>query len=57
MQRKPLLMLGGVGMAILLAIVCAFTQANIDIDNKANGQYAFFMLYNIFYGFTWWPMP
>lgn len=55
--RKPLLLLGGVAMAILLGIVCAFTQANLDIDTKANGQYAFVMLYNIVYGFTWGPMP
>jgi len=47
----------GLGMAILLAVVCAFTQANLDIQTKANGQYAFVMLYNIVYGFTWGPMP
>jgi MFS family permease len=47
----------GIGMAILLGIVCAFTQANLDIHTKANGQYAFVMLYNIMYGFTWGPMP
>ncbi|KAL2857028.1 putative MFS sugar transporter [Aspergillus pseudodeflectus] len=55
--RKPLLILGGIGMAILLGIVCAFTQADLDIHTKANGQYAFVMLYNIMYGFTWGPMP
>lgn len=44
-------------MAVLLGIVCAFTEANIAIDVKANGQYAFVMLYNIVYGFTWGPMP
>ncbi|BCS29590.1 sugar porter family MFS transporter [Aspergillus puulaauensis] len=55
--RKPLLILGGLGMAILLAVVCAFTQANLDIKTKADGQYAFVMLYNIVYGFTWGPMP
>ncbi|CRG82808.1 Sugar transport protein 4 [Talaromyces islandicus] len=55
--RKPLLLLGGVGMAILLGIVCALTQANLDIHVKADGQYAFVMLYNIVYGFTWGPMP
>lgn len=55
--RKPLLLLGGVGMAILLSIVCAFTQANMLDSTRANGQYAFVMLYNIMYGFTWGPMP
>lgn len=44
-------------MAILLAIVCAFTEANLAVTTAANGQYAFVMLYNIVYGFTWGPMP
>ncbi|KNG51550.1 general substrate transporter [Stemphylium lycopersici] len=55
--RKPLLISGGVGMAVLLGIVCAFTEASIPIMTRANGQYAFIMLYNIVYGFTWGPMP
>lgn len=55
--RKPLLILGGVVMAIMLAIVCLFNQADLNITVKANGQYAFVMLYNIVYGFTWGPMP
>lgn len=40
-------------MAILLSIVCAFQEADLGINTKANGQYAFVMLYNIMYGFTW----
>ncbi|KAL2832591.1 putative MFS sugar transporter [Aspergillus cavernicola] len=55
--RKPLLICGGLGMSVLLAIVCVFTQADLAITTKANGQYAFVMLYNIVYGFTWGPMP
>ncbi|CAN9085608.1 unnamed protein product [Alternaria alternata] len=55
--RKPLLILGGVLMAALLGVVCAFTEASIPIMTRANGQYAFIMLYNIVYGFTWGPMP
>ncbi|KAK4504581.1 hypothetical protein PRZ48_005497 [Zasmidium cellare] len=55
--RKPLLILGGVVMAVMLAIVCVFNEADLDITTKANGQYAFVMLYNIVYGFTWGPMP
>jgi MFS family permease len=55
--RRPLLMLGGVLMAVLLGIVCAFTQADLETQTRANGQYAFVMLYNIVYGFTWGPMP
>ncbi|KAJ5880264.1 uncharacterized protein N7473_011317 [Penicillium subrubescens] len=55
--RKPLLILGGLTMSVLLGIVCAFTEAGFDVQVKANGQYAFVMLYNIVYGFTWGPMP
>lgn len=55
--RKPLLIMGGVMMAVLLGIVCAFQEANMPIMTRANGQYAFIMLYNIVYGFTWGPMP
>jgi hypothetical protein len=44
-------------MAVLLGIVCAFTEANLAVTTRANGQYAFVMLYNIAYGFTWGPMP
>jgi hypothetical protein len=44
-------------MAILLGIVCAFTETNVGVHVKANGQYTFVMLYNIIYGFTWGPMP
>lgn len=47
----------GLAMAVLLSIVCVFTEARIPINAKANGQYAFVMLYNIVYGFTWGPMP
>ncbi|RAL14771.1 uncharacterized protein BO97DRAFT_412077 [Aspergillus homomorphus CBS 101889] len=61
--RKPLLILGahnftqpGIGMAVLSSIVCAFTEANLDIHTRADGQYAFVMLYNIVYGFTRGPM-
>jgi MFS family permease len=55
--RRPLLILGGVLMAVLLGIVCAFTEAEFGPQTRANGQYAFVMLYNIVYGFTWGPMP
>lgn len=44
-------------MAMMLAIVCAFTEADMSTNIRANGQYAFVMLYNITYGFTWGPMP
>ena len=44
-------------MAILLGIVCAFTEGDMTTTVRANGQYAFIMLYNIVYDFTWGPMP
>jgi MFS family permease len=55
--RRPLLILGGFSMAIALSIVCVFTEAHLGISTKANGTYAFVMVYNIIYGFTWGPMP
>lgn len=55
--RRPLLILGGVAMAVLLGVVCGFTESKLAITTKANGQYSFVMLYNIVYGFTWGPMP
>lgn len=55
--RRPLLILGGVAMAVLLGIVCGFTESDLAIITKANGQYSFVMLYNVVYGFTWGPMP
>ena len=44
-------------MSILLGIVCVFTSLSMATSTKANGQYAFVMLYNLMYGFTWGPMP
>lgn len=44
-------------MAIALTIVCVFTEINIDILVKANGLYAFVVIYNVIYGFTWGPVP
>jgi Sugar (and other) transporter len=44
-------------MAIALCITCAFTEADLEIQTKANGIYAFVVIYNAIYGFTWGPMP
>ncbi|KAI1498885.1 putative MFS sugar transporter [Biscogniauxia marginata] len=56
--RRPLLILGGILMAIALSIVCAFTQAHIaDPNVRAHGIYAFVVIYNAIYGFTWGPIP
>ncbi|KAM0549079.1 hypothetical protein ACHAPJ_009654 [Fusarium lateritium] len=56
--RKPLLMFGGCCMAVCLAIMCAFTQVEgLSALTKANGMFAFVVLYNAFFGATWGPMP
>ncbi|RGP69697.1 mfs sugar transporter [Fusarium sporotrichioides] len=56
--RRPLLILGGTLMAIALCVVCAFTEANIKNPSvRAHGIYAFIMIYNVIYGFTWGPIP
>ncbi|KAH8204156.1 hypothetical protein TruAng_001708 [Truncatella angustata] len=56
--RKPLLILGGISMAIALTIVCVFTEAHIaDVNLRAHGIYAFVVIYNAIYGFTWGPIP
>jgi len=39
-------------MAILLGIVCAFTEAHMGVNVKATGQYAFVLLCNVVHGFT-----
>lgn len=45
-------------MAIALCIVCAFTEAHItNIHTRAHGIYAFVVIYNAIYGFTWGPIP
>jgi hypothetical protein len=45
-------------MAIALCIVCAFTEAAIPDPNvRAHGIYAFVVIYNAIYGFTWGPIP
>lgn len=48
----------GILMAIALCVVCAFTEAHIsDSNTRAHGIYAFVMIYNAIYGFTWGPIP
>lgn len=44
-------------MAVMMGIVCAFVEADLDVQLKANGQYAFVLLYNCMYGFFWGPVP
>ncbi|OJJ31253.1 hypothetical protein ASPWEDRAFT_45219 [Aspergillus wentii DTO 134E9] len=55
--RKPLLMLGGILMATALIIVCVFNQAPMNTVTRAQGIYAFVLIYNAIYGFTWGPIP
>jgi MFS family permease len=47
----------GISMAVALSIMCMFTEAHLTTTVRANGTYAFVMLYNIIYGFTWGPIP
>lgn len=50
--------LSGCCMALFLAMMCVFTEAQgMDVKLRANGIYAFVILYNAFYGATWGPMP
>jgi hypothetical protein len=44
-------------MAIALSIMCVFSEADLSVPVKANGMYAFVVLYNAIYGFTWGPIP
>lgn len=45
-------------MAVALCIVCAFTEAAItNAWLRAHGIYAFVVVYNAIYGFTWGPIP
>src|SRR3954468_2552770 len=44
-------------MAVALSIMCVFSEANLAVDTKANGMYAFVVIYNAIYGYTWGPMP
>ena len=44
-------------MAVTLKIMCAFTEARLDTFVRANGMYAFGVIYNAIYGFTWGPIP
>ncbi|CZR64533.1 probable MFS sugar transporter [Phialocephala subalpina] len=56
--RRPLLIFGGIAMAIALSIVCVFQQANgLSVVTRANGMYSFVVVYNALYGATWGPMP
>ncbi len=45
-------------MAVFLAIMCVFTELTDVVPlTRANGMYAFVILYNAMYGATWGPMP
>ncbi|KAK6585139.1 hypothetical protein PZA11_001866 [Diplocarpon coronariae] len=55
--RRPLLITGGVAMAVALTIMCVFTEASMGTLTRANGIYSFVMIYNVIYGCTWGPMP
>lgn len=44
-------------MAIALGVMCVFSQVSLGVNTKANGMYAFVVIYNVIYGFTWGPIP
>ena len=44
-------------MAVALTLVCVFSEAKLGIQTRANGIYAFVLIYNAIYGFTWGPIP
>ncbi|KAH6699988.1 general substrate transporter [Leptodontidium sp. MPI-SDFR-AT-0119] len=56
--RRPLLIFGGIVMAVALSIMCVFNQANgLSVTTRANGIFSFVVIYNALYGATWGPMP
>lgn len=56
--RRPLLITGGIAMAVALSIMCVFNEANgLSANMRANGIYSFVVIYNALYGATWGPMP
>ncbi|KAH6699970.1 hypothetical protein BKA61DRAFT_647115 [Leptodontidium sp. MPI-SDFR-AT-0119] len=56
--RRPLLIFGGIAMAVALSIMCVFNQANgLSVTTRANGIFSFVVIYNALYGATWGPMP
>ncbi|KAK9235564.1 general substrate transporter [Lipomyces kononenkoae] len=56
--RRPLLMFGSIAMAISLSMVCMFTELkSLSALQKANGMFAFVVVYNAIFGCTWGPIP
>lgn len=56
--RRPLLITGGICMAVALSIMCVFKQAQgLTALVRANGIFSFVVLYNALYGATWGPIP
>ncbi|KAK9312145.1 general substrate transporter [Lipomyces starkeyi] len=56
--RRPLLMFGSIAMAVSLSLVCMFTElASLSVLQRANGMFAFVVVYNAIFGATWGPIP
>ncbi|KAK9320489.1 general substrate transporter [Lipomyces orientalis] len=56
--RRPLLMFGSISMAIALSMVCMFTELpSLSALQRANGMFAFVVVYNAIFGATWGPIP
>lgn len=56
--RKPILMSGSIAMIVSLSMVCMFTEiSSLSIATKANGMFAFVVIYNAIFGYSWGPVP
>ncbi|KAJ8101697.1 general substrate transporter [Lipomyces tetrasporus] len=56
--RRPLLMFGSIAMALALSMVCMFTELpSLSPLQRANGMFAFVVVYNAVFGATWGPIP
>lgn len=45
-------------MAVALGIMCVFKEVpGLSVVMRANGMFAFVVLYNALYGATWGPIP
>ncbi|KAH7370116.1 general substrate transporter [Rhexocercosporidium sp. MPI-PUGE-AT-0058] len=56
--RRPLLICGGIGMAIALSIMCVFNESSgLSVTTQANGIFSFVVIYNAIFGCTWGPIP
>ncbi|CCG83450.1 putative MFS sugar transporter [Taphrina deformans PYCC 5710] len=58
--RRPILMSGSIAMIIALSMVCMFTQIPatvVSTATKGYGIFAFVVIYNAIFGYSWGPVP